>query len=164
MDPYLRQERRKTNAAFLSWLLVLVPSLLALLLWLSLQHAVEIALSISSVSTWSWDAIKTFAFIGFGLLWLAGVFLMQNMLYRSAVRGMLISRIMQMSALLLGLLACSQAIRLLLGAAEISIRSVLPVALEAVLAAILYALCRYFHARRIADHATKDNKPWARRT
>ncbi|WP_165822309.1 hypothetical protein [Paenibacillus montanisoli] len=163
MDPYLRQEKRKANAAFLSWLLVLIPSLLALLLWLSLQRVVDIMLVVSSVSTWSWDAIKTFAFIGFGLVWLAAVFLMQNLLYRSALRGMLISRILQLSALLLGLLACSQAIRYPLGEAEVSIRSVLPVVLEAVLAAALYALYRYARARWTASSALADEPPPKRR-
>ncbi|MFC4811173.1 hypothetical protein [Paenibacillus sp. GCM10023250] len=155
MDPYLRQEKRRASAGFLSWLLVLAPSLLALFLWLSLQRAIEIALVAGGVSTWSWSAIKSFAFIGFGLAWLAGVFLMQHLLYRSALRGRLSDRILQLLALLLGLLACSQAIRYPLGEAA-TFRSLLPVVLEAAAAVLLYAGCRIARARRAARSDPAD--------
>jgi len=150
MDPFLKRERRRANAALLSWVLVLVPAALGLAVWMSFHRTTEIALAVSEISIWSWDAIKTFAFIGYGLVWLAAVFLMQHLLYRSAVRNGLWSRMAQLNALLLLLLAGSHAVRFLLGASDMSVRALLQILLEAGLAAALYAQYRRTSVRRAA--------------
>jgi hypothetical protein len=146
MDSFIQKERRKANASILSWLLCLVPSLIGIAVWLSLQQAVEMILAAGGISTWSWDAIQTITFLTFGLLWLAAVFFMQHKLFKSAVSGMIWNRFVLINLILLVLLLSSQVIRFLVGTAPLTAGVLLPLAGEALLCLIL--LFFYRQSRR----------------
>ncbi|MFC5648623.1 hypothetical protein ACFPYJ_05675 [Paenibacillus solisilvae] len=150
MDSFIEKERRKASASLWSWLLCIVPSLAGLALWLSLHALVKIFLALSGISTWSWDAIQTFTFLIFGLIWLASVFFIQDGLYKAAVSGTLWSRFLFIDAVLVLLLLCARALRMVLTAEPFSASTVLTIAGEAVLCATLFYFYRYTRSRRSA--------------
>ncbi|CAM4071492.1 hypothetical protein L1N85_08745 [Paenibacillus alkaliterrae] len=120
MDSIIEKERRKAHAMLLSCLLTILPSLIGLALWLSLRTLVAQILIISGISTWSWDAIQSFAFLSFGLLWLTSVFFFQFKLYKSGIQGQIWNMFTLINAVLVLLLLFTQVVLLLIGGLRFS--------------------------------------------
>lgn len=149
MDSIIEKERRKSHAMLLSWLLTILPSLIGLALWLSLRTLVAQFLIISGISTWSWDAIQTFAFLSFGLLWLTSVFFIQFKLYKSGIQGQMLNNFMLINAVLILLLLFSQIAIFPIGGMQLSTSQTLTILGEAVIAAILLFFYRKTRSGRL---------------
>ncbi|WP_054026286.1 hypothetical protein [Bacillus sp. FJAT-28004] len=149
MDSIIEKERRKAHAMLLSWLLTILPSLIGLALWLSLRTLVAQLLIISGISTWSWDAIQTFAFLSFGLLWLTSVFFIQFKLYNSGIQGQIWNKFMLINAVLIFLLLFSQVALFPIGGLQFSTSEALTILGEVVIAAMLLFFYRKTRSRRI---------------
>jgi hypothetical protein len=146
-DSIIQKERRKAYASLWSWLLTIVPAIIGLSIWFSLRSLVVHLLIVTKTSTWSWDAIDVFSFIGFGVIWLASVFFIQHMLYKGAIHGSHWIKLSKLCALMLTLLLLNQLILLALGGTELSMTEVVTYILEALSAVLLFIVAIKYRSR-----------------